>query len=300
MITRPFEDIFTPSKKQLMEEESIPAFKIKKGGVLVLNRDDENVFSLTKEARGEVVTFGLDKLSDVSGGNILVSYRNGARGKRPIGITFRVDNNGSSVPVDLEGTLGIQNVYHVLSAFAVGIKEGINLVRLSESFKNYSSPPGRMKIIEGVFDTTIIDDTYNSSPVALEEALSTLKSIESKERKIAVLGDMLELGKFSESEHERIGRVVLGSAHILITVGARAKGIGKAALESGMDKSKIFEFGESKEAGKFIKGILEEGDFVLVKGSQGMRMERIVEEIILQPELKEKLLVRQEKEWQER
>lgn len=291
---------FYDSPEQLMEEESIPAFKIKKGGVLVLNRDDENVFSLTKEARGEVVTFGLDKLSDVSGGNILVSYRNGARGKRPIGITFRVDNNGSSVPVDLEGTLGIQNVYHVLSAFAVGIKEGINLVRLSESFKNYSSPPGRMKIIEGVFDTTIIDDTYNSSPVALEEALSTLKSIESKERKIAVLGDMLELGKFSESEHERIGRVVLGSAHILITVGARAKGIGKAALESGMDKSKIFEFGESKEAGKFIKGILEEGDFVLVKGSQGMRMERIVEEIILQPELKEKLLVRQEKEWQER
>lgn len=291
---------FYDSPEQLIKEESIPAFKVKRGGLLVLNRDDKNVMALTKEARGEVVTFGLDKLSDISGGNIIISYDDGLKGRRPVGINFRVDSNGSSVPVEIIGTLGIQNIYHVLSAFAVGTKEGINLVTLSQAFKTHITPPGRMKIIEGLFNTTVIDDTYNSSPVALEEALLTLKSIETRGRKIAVLGDMLELGKFSKSEHERMGEIAKDSANILAVVGIRAKGIAKGALESGMDKSKIFEFEESKEAGKFVKGILEEGDFVLVKGSQGMRMEAVVEEIMLHPEFKEKLLVRQEKEWSER
>ncbi len=291
---------FYKSPEHLIKEESIPALKIKKGGLLVLNSDDENVMALMKEARGEVVTFGLDKLSDVSGGNIIILYDNGLKGKRPVGITFRIDSNGSSVPVEIIGTLGIQNIYHILSAFAVGMKEGINLVTLSQAFKTHITPPGRMKIIEGLFNTIVIDDTYNSSPVALEEALLTLRSVEGAKRKIAVLGDMLELGKFSESEHKRVGAMVKDSADMLIAVGARSKGIAVGARENGMNISKIFEFEESKEAGKFIKGILEEGDFVLVKGSQSIRMEAVVEEIMLHPELKEKLLVRQEKEWKRR
>ncbi len=291
---------FYNSPEQLIKEESIPAFKIKRGGLLVLNRDDENVMALTKDARGEVITFGLDKLSDISGGNIIILYDDGLKGRRPVGINFRIDSNGSSVPVEIKGTLGIQNVYHTLAAFAVGIKEGINLVNLSQAFKTHTTPPGRMKIIQGLFNTTIIDDTYNSSPVALEEGLLTLKSIEGAGRKIAILGDMLELGKFSESEHQRIGATVKNSADILVAVGVGAKGISDGARESGMDKSKIFEFKESKEAGKFVEGILEEGDIVLVKGSQSIRMEAVVEEIMLHPEIKEKLLVRQEKEWQRR
>lgn len=291
---------FYESPEHLIKEESIPALKIKKGGLLVLNQDDENVVTLMKGARGDVITFGLSKLSNVSGGNILISYDGGPKEKRPVGITFRVDNSGSSVPVEITGTLGIQNVYHILAAFAVGLKGGINLVTLSQAFKTHQTPPGRMKIVEGLFNSTIIDDTYNSSPVAVEEALLTLKSIEGDRRKIAILGDMLELGKFSKLEHKRVGGIVSNSANMLVVVGAGAKEIAEGARESGMDNSKIFEFSESKEAGKFVEGMLEEGDVALVKGSQGIRMERIVEEIMSHPEDKEKLLVRQEKEWQRR
>ncbi|MDO8590711.1 MAG: cyanophycin synthetase, partial [bacterium] len=164
--------------------------------------------------------------------------------------------------------------------------------------------------------TTVIDDTYNSSPVAVAEALRTLAEVKvdaspsaqdlaqddpearPRGRKIAVLGDMLELGKYSIKAHEKAGKEAVGAADILVTVGLRARDIAMGALDNGMDEKNIFQFDDTKEAGKHVETIMAEGDIVLVKGSQGMRMERIVEEIMAHPEDKDILLVRQEEEWQ--
>jgi UDP-N-acetylmuramyl pentapeptide synthase len=132
--------------------------------------------------------------------------------------------------------------------------------------------------------------------VAVKEALKTLADMKAK-RKIAVLGDMLELGRYSVDEHKRVGEQVARSADILITVGVRSHYTAELAREKGMKNEKVLEFDDSRQAGDFLKTIVEEGDVVLVKGSQSIRTERVVEQIMARQEDKAKLLVRQEKEW---
>ena len=118
--------------------------------------------------------------------------------------------------------------------------------------------------------------------------------------KIAILGDMLELGGESENEHKRIGEKSALASDVLITVGSRAKGIAEGALKQGLSKENIFQFDNSKIAKEFIKAMVETGDAILIKGSQGIRMERIVEFIMSEPERKKELLVRQDAEWAKR
>ncbi len=124
-----------------------------------------------------------------------------------------------------------------------------------------------------------------------------MASIKTDKRKFAVLGDMLELGRFTDEAHLEIGKLAKRSADVLITVGLRAKHIRDGALVARMPKKNIQEFVDAKSAGEFLKNEVQEGDFVFVKGSQGVRMERTVEAIMAHPEDKEKLLVRQEPEW---
>ena len=144
-----------------------------------------------------------------------------------------------------------------------------------------------MNIIKGINDSTIIDDTYNSSPDALYQALFVLGEIETSGRKIAVIGDMMELGKFSAEEHKKAGDFAKKNASIIITVGQRAKKMGE----------NIISFNTAYEASQYVRGIANKGDIFLVKGSQSMRMERVVKDLMAEPEKASELLVRQEPEW---
>jgi UDP-N-acetylmuramyl pentapeptide synthase len=144
-----------------------------------------------------------------------------------------------------------------------------------------------MNIIPGINGSTLIDDSYNSSPDALHAALNTLQRIETSGKKIALLGDMLELGKFSAEEHKKAGIHALQSASVVVSVGQRAKAmLGTTA-----------SFDTSLEAFEYIKDKVGEGDVVLVKGSQSIRMEHIVKGLMREPARAQELLVRQEKEW---
>ena len=129
-------------------------------------------------------------------------------------------------------------------------------------------------------------------------ALETLKSLPAQ-RKIVVLGDMLELGKYSIQAHRDVGNFAGTFADLLITVGARAKFMADTAGNQ-MPKENILSFDTSAEASGVVKELIKEGDLILVKGSQGMRMEKIVEEIMAEPEKKRELLVRQSKRWLEK
>jgi UDP-N-acetylmuramoyl-tripeptide--D-alanyl-D-alanine ligase len=171
---------------------------------------------------------------------------------------------------------------------------------MAKILEEYNSPPGRMKLMKGIKNSVIIDDSYNSSPVALEEALKALKLLKVKGKKIAILGDMLELGIHSTGAHKKAGEQVARAADVLITSGIRARFFAEGALTTGMPENNIFQFDDSRDAGKFSETLIEEGDVILIKGSQSSRMERAVEEIMAQPENKTKLLVRQEKEWVKR
>ena len=115
-----------------------------------------------------------------------------------------------------------------------------------------------------------------------------------------MLGDMLELGKHTKNAHEHIGQVVKENVDVLVVVGQRAKDIKEGSINAGMDSENVFDFQNAHEAGEFLKDFIKKNDFVFVKGSQGMRMERTVEQIMEEKDKKSELLVRQEKEWLER
>jgi UDP-N-acetylmuramyl pentapeptide synthase len=191
-------------------------------------------------------------------------------------------------------------VYSVSAAIAVADALGISLDAAAEGLAELRTPNGRMRLIEGIKSTTILDDTYNASPAAVEQALETLASMKYAKRKIAVIGDMLELGRFSSEEHEKIGEVASRCADVLVTIGVRSRKVAEGALNNGMDEANILQYEDSVSAGRELQNYLAPGDVVLVKASQGIRAERVVEEIMAHPEEAYELLVRQDEEWLKR
>ncbi len=294
---------FFNSPEALFKEKSHLVRLARETALTVLNADDARVLEMRPHARGKVVTYGLSEGADVVGSHVKILYGTaGPGGSRtfPEGVTFHVDHAGHSVPISIFGVVGIQPVYAALAALATGVSSGVNLVAAGDALARVTPAPGRMRIISGLKETLLIDDTYNASPVATQEALATLGNIEHVERKIALLGDMLELGKYSAEEHKEIGRRAAGICDLLITVGFRARYIAEGALDAGLHESKILQFEDSRKAGEEVKNSIKAGDVILVKGSQSMRMERTVEELMAEPEKKGELLVRQEREWLER
>ena len=287
---------FFNSREHLIEEKSGLGKTLKRDGLLVLNTDDEAVINLKSRFRNKVLTYGLGEGADLRGSAVKISY---ARGPVPDGIVYRIDEAGNSFPVVIEGVFGKNHVYASMAAIAVALGLNLNMINAVNALKNYDVPPGRMRLLSGIDGSLIIDDTYNSSPFAAKSGLETLGEVKAK-RKIAILGDMLELGKHTVEAHKNIGKVAKENADMLIVVGARAQSIKEGAMEAGMAPENISEFANSVDAGEFAKTILKKGDTVLVKGSQGMRMERTTAAILLEPGKKKKLLVRQDREWLEK
>lgn len=287
------------SPEELYEEKGYLVKGLKAGGTLILNGDDEKVLQYRKDFSGETILFGQDEGSEIRANDYEVIYD---ESKRPIGITFNILVPGQEhipLPVTMLGTLGESHIYHALAAMSVAKKLEKNLFVTARSLGTESPTPGRMRLIEGIKESVIIDDTYNSSPIALEEALRTLKAIKAK-RKIAILGDMLELGKFAVEEHRKVGEIAAKTAKILVTVGVRSRLAAETALGDGMSEENVLTFDDSREAGRVMRERVEKGDLILIKGSQGMRMERAVLELMAHPEEKEKLLVRMDEEWKKR
>ena len=165
------------------------------------------------------------------------------------------------------------------AAAAIGLVFGMNLVKISEALSYYQAPPRRMKLIAGVKGSFIIDDSYNASPLSMHGALDTLKSLNSETRKIGVLGDMLEIGKYTLESHEAIGAFAAKILDILVTVGPRAKFIAESAQKSGLAKKNIFSFDLVDEAKLKVQELIKKGDIVLVKASRAIGLDKVVEEI---------------------
>jgi UDP-N-acetylmuramoyl-tripeptide--D-alanyl-D-alanine ligase len=285
---------FFKSRDHLIEEKSGLIKTLKKEGVLILNHDDEAVMAMKHKTKSRVVTFGMTEGSDILGSEENILY---GKDGDPEGIVFRADGGGNSLPVVIEGLFGKNHVYASLATLAFIFSIKFNVLSAIESLKAYDFPPGRMRILAGINDSTIIDDTYNSSPFACESALRTLGGVKAKGRKIAVLGDMLELGKHTKEAHESIGKLAKEQADVLVAVGPRSEATRDGALSAGMPENNVFYFLNSTLAGEFLQNFVGVGDLVLVKGSQGLRMERAVEQILKDKANKENLLVRQDKEW---
>jgi UDP-N-acetylmuramyl pentapeptide synthase len=192
-------------------------------------------------------------------------------------------------------------LYAALAAAAVALYFDFNLVEVAQALSNFNLPPGRMNLLPGIKHTFIIDDTYNSSPEAAISALDVLSQIkvDAGAEKYAVLGDMLEIGSYTEEGHKLVGaKVVKNQINHLIAVGEKARDFIRGAKEAGMEDDYIFYFDKPEEAGRFLQNRIKAGDVLLIKGSQGARMEKIVLELMAEPERAAELIVRQGKEWE--
>lgn len=285
------------SPEAVLREKRALAEYLRPGGKLVINGDDARLEELQSSFRGACITFGEGHENDFRASHSEVIYRDGV----PSGVHFRIDYDGSSVPVDVYGALGMPRVLAASAALAVAECAGIDAVSAAEGLQEWSPPPGRVRIIRGVKGSIILDDTYNSSPAAAIAALETLASVAAG-RRIAVLGDMLELGKFSLKQHREIGKRAAAVVDMLITVGFRSRATAEAARDAGLGDMQVrsYEMDEAERAGDELERELREGDVVLVKGSQSMRMERTVLEMMAEPEKAEDLLVRMDPNWRTR
>jgi len=280
--------------EEVIKEKLVLVEALADDGVLVYNHDDEKVSQVAESIRQKSVGFSRYSISDFSASGDQITYDDY---QQPEGMEFTITQGEDKATVDIKGAIGVQHTYNYTAAAAVASQFDISLSEAAVALKEHIPPPGRMRIIPGVKDTIIIDDTYNSSPVATERALSTLYELTTKGRKIAVLGDMLELGQYSVEEHERVGKQVVETADILVTVGVRSRKTAEGALENGFDEANILQFDEAIRAGRELQSFIKSGDVLLIKGSQGIRCEKIVKDLMAHPELAPELLVRQSDTW---
>ncbi len=273
---------------------------LKKGGVAIINLDNDFSKDIKDNLKNLVISYGINSEADVLARDInFVLPENGVKNNF-YGINFKLEYKGSVVPVSLSGVISISSVYAILSAVSVAISLEFNIIDLINCLKNFKNPTGRMNILPGVKNTIIIDDTYNSSPESSLIALDFLEKIKKTKnsRRIVVLGDMLELGNYSEDGHRLVGEKVakIGVDEIIL-VGERARDIGRGAIDNKFNKELIFHFTNPEDAGLFLQDRISENDVVLIKGSQGVRLEKTVKEIMAEPEKARELLVRQTDEW---
>ena len=246
-------------------------------GYAVLNCDDELVWELKSKTRAQIIGYGFDDEADIQ--IINLEYKFDEK-EIPQGVAFKIQYGNTIVPFRLKNILGKPQVYSAAAAIAVGIIYGINLVKISEFLSDYQPFEHRMKILKGIKNAVILDDCYNASPISVQAGLETLNYF-SKRRKVAILGDMLELGKYSDEAHQEIGKEVAKKVDFLICVGEKAKLIAESAIKHNFDKNKVLIFNNSESAKKMIKKEIGNFDVVLVKGSHAMQLDKIVDELTM-------------------
>lgn len=293
---------------EVLREKMFLAQAVKAGGAVVVNADDhhwDGPVAALMAARGDVkkVSYGQKKGSDAHIVESGVSYRMdplplpvGQRG------VIRMDKDAESAveaKIELEGVLGGHLIYPVAAACAVALVVGVRS-SVERAFKDFEAPKGRMRVLDGLNGCALIDDTYNSSPLACAEALDSLAGLTLKGKKFAVLGDMKELGANAERAHRDIGRLAGHSMHTVVTVGDMARFIALGAIDAGLSPERVLSFDDSEAAGAALRDLVRAGDVVLIKGSQSMRMEKATKALLAHPERAVDLLVRQEEEWGKR
>lgn len=285
------ENFATP--QALIDEEMKLVHATKPSGVVVYNIDDAIIERELKEVRQKAISYGRFLPSDIAIKKDQIYYKN----DQPQGVSCTITHGDSTETLKIPGVAGLQHTYAAAAGVAVASHLGVPLAASVAGLSAYNTPPGRMRIIPGLKGSVLIDDTYNSSPVAAEHAIETIASLKHAKRRIAVMGDMLELGKFSSDEHKKIGHKLAENFDVLLTVGVRARLFAEGALVHGMDESVILQYEHAARAGRELQAMLQPGDIVLIKASQGVRAEQIVEEVMLEPERASELLVRQDPVW---
>jgi len=285
------------SPEAVREEEFSPALALKASSPLIVPADDSYTLDSAVRTTARIFSYGTAE------GSLVRLTERGFYESSPqevVGMRAHVTTTATaSLPSDqgeliVEGSVGFVQLLPAAAAITVGLAFDIPLTTSLEALASYVPPPGRGRLISGKRGALIIDDSYNASPSAVEQALGTLKKFPYAKRRIAILGDMLELGRYSVMEHQRIAEIADVSADLVVAVGIRAR-----AFTVALTHSKTLQYDTSRAAVEALPDLIQEGDVVLVKGSQSIRMERIVEALLADP-LDAAILVRQEKAWKKK
>lgn len=280
-----FKDVDELAREKGKLLEALPS-----DGHAIVNGDDPRVVALSERTKAKALTYGFEKNAEVR----VSGFEHWIERDVLKGVTFRLEHNGSLVPVRLTGVLGRPYALAAAAGAAVGLIFDMNLVDIAEALEASTPLVGRERLLDGKNGSVLIDDTYNASPLAVEAALHALKEVPA-ERRIAVLGDMLELGRESGKAHRAIGHLAASSADVIVTVGEGAKGIAKEVERA--KSVQVHSFERIPEAVAFLEKEITQGDVVLIKGSQSARMEKVVLHLMAEPERAGELLVRQSPAW---
>lgn len=244
---------------------------LKPDGPVILNGDDNLLSGLKSLLNRRTVYYGIEEGVDYQAYNIQTAGENGTNFEITLGNReYRVH-----IPVP-----GIHNVYNSLAGIAAGFELGVSPDKIIRGLEEYVPEKMRLNIISHN-NIKIINDTYNASPQSMEAAINVLQDIGGNNRTVAVLGDMLEMGEWSFKAHMDVGRyAAVKGTDIIVAVGENGKNIARGAVDAGIDSSAVHCFNNNDEAYSFLKGLLTDGDTILVKGSRGMRMEKIVEKLL--------------------
>lgn len=278
---------------QIAREKGLLIKQLSESGTAIVCADDERVMRVTSKTKAKVITFGLSEEASIHADNISFS---GDLGHFD-GCHFKLSFDGKTIPVHLPFVVAQHHIQAVLAGIAVGMAFKLNPIDMVASVRSFRSLPGRMRVIDGFKQSWIIDDTYNSSPVSLHAALATLQSFQSG-RRIVVLGDMLELGSESEDAHRKVAQwVIEAGADVVVLVGSRMLVVYESLIHDDYPQEHCLWFDNPTDAGNAIRDLITSGDIILVKGSQGMRMEKITEALMAHQEKAEELLCRQSSDW---
>ncbi len=247
----------------LGKSELVQALPPTPEGVAILNFDDPWVRKMEEKTRARVFFYGLSPEAEL--------WADGVEGLGLEGIRFRLHFQKETLHVRIP-MIGRHSVHTALRAAAVGLTEGLTWQEIFDGLQQGHTQL-RLVAVRSQSGALILDDTYNASPESMLAALNLLSELEG--RKIAVLGDMLELGPYEKQGHEMVGLRAAQVARVLITLGPRAHMIAEAARRAGMRASHILEFDESTPIVEWLQKNLSEKDTVLIKGSHGLRMDNI-------------------------
>ncbi|HET6454651.1 MAG TPA: UDP-N-acetylmuramoyl-tripeptide--D-alanyl-D-alanine ligase [Armatimonadota bacterium] len=242
-------------------------------GVAILNAEDGYFEVIKEKFSGKVVSFGSSKSADVIGARVKCLDEGQYR------FVLLISGQGA-----LEVTLpimGHHNVYNALAAAAAANQLGLDLPAIRAGLETVTPPDMRMEFTQTKGGLAVLNDAYNASPASVIAALKTLQALKGYDRKVAVLGDMLELGDYARKAHEDVGRALVESGvKKLIVVGKLAGSIADGAKAAGIPNDAVKSYETSAEAAKKIRSHLRAGDAVLVKGSRAVKMEAIVRALL--------------------
>ncbi|MCS6845415.1 MAG: UDP-N-acetylmuramoyl-tripeptide--D-alanyl-D-alanine ligase [Caldilineales bacterium] len=243
-------------------------------GVAVLNADDPLVAAMASKTRARVFTYGLTPEADLWADEIVSQGMEGIR--------FRFHYQGEVLHIKVP-LLGRHSVHTALRAAAVGLIEGLSWEEIVAGLQETGAQL-RLVVVPGVRGATLLDDTYNASPASTLAALNLLADLDvNGGRRIAVLGDMLELGTYEETGHRMVGARAADVVDYLVTVGQRARWIADEAVSAGLPAARVIVLGSAQDAIERLRLLIGPGDMVLIKGSRGVQMEQIVSALSLSP-----------------